>query len=209
MVADLLFGVGGPVRVNVHTLVGEMTAQVRPALLVLAAGVVLVLLIACANVANLFLSRGVARQRELALRAAIGASGGRLARQLLTESGVLSFGGGALGLLVGWMLLRAAPALAPASFPRLDAVRMDGRVLLFALAASLTTALLAGLAPAMRGTRFDPARARCTAAARARRRAASAARAPAGCATSCSCSRRRSRRRCSWARRCSATASCA
>ena len=155
MVADLLFGVGGPVKVDVRTMVDEMTSQVRPALLVLAAGVLLVLLVACANVANLFLSRGVARQRELALRAAIGASGGRLARQLLTESAVVSAGGGALGILIGWALIRVAPVLAPADFPRLDAVHLDAGVLAIAAVASVATALLAGLVPALRGARFE------------------------------------------------------
>src|SRR6476646_10119602 len=112
MAANLLFGVGGPPVVHVRGMVDEMTARIRPALLVLAAGVVCVLLIACANVANLFLSRGVARQRELTVRAAIGASHVRLTRQLLTERLVLSMVGGALGLALAWALVRLAPVLA-------------------------------------------------------------------------------------------------
>src|SRR6185436_7246736 len=155
LAANLLFGVGGPPVTHVRGLVREMTARVRPALLVLAAGVVFVLLIACANVANLFLSRGVARQRELTVRAAIGASRNRLARQLLTESLVLSSLGGALGLGLAWALVRAAPLLASRDFPRLDAISVDAHAIAFAALAAVLTALVSGLAPAMRGSRFD------------------------------------------------------
>jgi putative ABC transport system permease protein len=152
---SLLFGVGGPLVVHVRGIVDEMTARIRPALLVLAAGVLLVLLVACANVANLFLSRGVARQRELTVRAAIGASGARLARQLMTESVVLAVLGGAAGMFATWAAVRVAPALAPHDFPRLDAVRVDARVLVFAVAATMFTAVASGLLPALRGARFD------------------------------------------------------
>ena len=127
----------------------------KPALLVLVAAVACLLLIACANVANLFLSRGVVRQRELAVRAAIGAGRGRLARQLLTESLVLSVGGGLLGLALARMLVGIMPVLAPAQFPRLTDVQLDARVLAFSLLASLATTFLSGLAPALRGARFD------------------------------------------------------
>ena len=155
MAANLLFGIGGPPVVHVRGMVDEMTARVRPALFVLAAGVVCVLLIACANVANLFLSRGVARQRELTVRAAIGASRARLARQLLTESLVLSALGGALGFGLAWLLVRAAPVLASRDFPRLDAVRIDARAIGFTVVAALATAILSGLAPALRGARVN------------------------------------------------------
>jgi putative ABC transport system permease protein len=155
MAANLLFGVGGPPVAHVRGLVREMTARIRPALLVLAAGVVFVLLIACANVANLFLSRGVARQRELTVRAAIGASRDRLARQLLTESLVLSSLGGALGLALAWTLVRAAPLLAARDFPRLDAIEVDARAIGFAALAALLTAIVSGLGPALRGSRFN------------------------------------------------------
>jgi putative ABC transport system permease protein len=155
MAANLLFGVGGPPVVHVRGMVDEMTAGIRPALLVLAAGVGCVLLIACANVANLFLARGVARQRELTVRAAIGASASRLARQLVTESLVLSLAGGALGLGLAWALVRLAQVTAANDFPRLDAIRLDGPVLAFTLGTSLFTAIAAGLAPALRGSRFN------------------------------------------------------
>ena len=155
MADSLLFGVGGPLVVHVRGVVDEMTARIRPALLVLAAGVICVLLIACANVANLFLSRGVARQREITVRAAIGASRARLARQLLTESVVLSAIGGAIGVFAAWGALRALPSMAPRNFPRLDQVRIDVGTLAFAAAAVVCTALVSGLAPALRGSRVD------------------------------------------------------
>jgi putative ABC transport system permease protein len=155
MGAALLFGAGGPPIVHVRGMAAEMTARVRPALLVLAAAVVCVLLIACANVANMYLSRGVARQRELMVRAAIGASRGRIARQLFTESAVLCLSGGTLGLALAWALVRIAPALATRRFPRLDAVVIDTRVIVFTAAASLLTALVTGMMPALRGARFN------------------------------------------------------
>jgi putative ABC transport system permease protein len=155
MAANLLFGVGGPPVVDVRGMVEEITASIRPALLVLAAGVACVLLIACANVANLFLARGVARQRELTVRAAIGASASRIVRQLVTESLVLSLAGGALGLGLAWALVRFAQAFAARDFPRLDAIVLDGPVLAFTAATALFTALAAGLAPALRGSRFN------------------------------------------------------
>jgi putative ABC transport system permease protein len=154
-VANLLFGAGGPVRVRVETLAGQMTGGARPILLLLAAGVVLVLFVACANVANLFLSRGVARQRELAVRAAIGAGRRRLTQQLVTESFIFSAAGGVLGLALAGILLRIAPLLAPADFPRLDAIRLDAIVVAIAVISSIVTALLSGVAPALRGARFD------------------------------------------------------
>lgn len=152
---EALFGKGGPPIVHVRLLVSDVSAHVRPALLVLAFAVALVLLIGCANVSNLFMSRGVARERELALRGALGASRGRLIRQLLTEAGLLAALGGACGLASAWMLVRLAPALAPASFPRLDDVQLDSRVLAFAALTSFFTVLASGLIPARRGSRLD------------------------------------------------------
>ncbi len=155
MIANLVFGVGGPVAVSARTLLDQMTADVRPALVLLLAAVGLVLLIACANVANLFLSRGAARQREIAIRAAVGAGSGRLARQLLTESLTYAVVGGALGLGFGWALTRLLPALAPQGFPRLDDVAVDVRVMAFAAIVSIVAGLLAGVVPAWRGARPD------------------------------------------------------
>jgi putative ABC transport system permease protein len=155
MAAELLFGKGAPVEVRVRTLADQMTYRVKPALLVLMAAVGLVLLIACANVANLLLARGTARGRELAVRAVLGASAGRLARQLLIETGTLSVLGGCLGVLLAWGLTQVFPTWAPDSFPRVEEVRLDLRALAFALAASLGAGVLAGLLPAIRASRAE------------------------------------------------------
>ncbi len=152
---DLMFGKGGAPVVHVRPLGDDMTATVRPAILVVWVAVAVVLLMACANVANLCLSRGVARQRELAVRAAVGAGRARLARQLLTESLVLAAAGGTLGLLLAAVLLKLVPRLAPAGFPRLDDVRVDGVLLACAVVTTLFTAVAAGLVPARRGAGFS------------------------------------------------------
>jgi putative ABC transport system permease protein len=114
-----------------------------------------VLLIGCANVANLLLSRGAARQRDLTIRAALGSSRTRLVRQLLTESLVLSAAGGAAGLALAWTLVRLLPLAAPARFPRLEAIAFDWTTLLFGVTASVAAAVLSGLVPALRSTRTD------------------------------------------------------
>ncbi len=157
MVADMLFGKGKPVEVYVRPFAEATTARVRPALVVLAVGVGLVLLIACANVSNLFLARSLARRRELAVRSALGASRSRLAAQLFTESLVLSLCGGALGLLFAWGFTAAIPALAPANLPRIEEIRLDGRVLAFAGIVSVYAGLLSGLVPTWRGLHTGPA----------------------------------------------------
>ncbi|HEY6214078.1 MAG TPA: ABC transporter permease, partial [Vicinamibacterales bacterium] len=118
MAANLLFGVGGPPVVHVRGLVEEMTSRLRVSLLVLAAAVACVLLIACANVASLFLSRGLTRQRELTVRAAIGAGRARLVRQLITESAVFATIGGAAGLALASAFVESASRLASRDFPR-------------------------------------------------------------------------------------------
>jgi putative ABC transport system permease protein len=157
LAATMLFGEGGPVEVRVERLADQMTVHVHPALVVVSVAAALVLLMACANIASLLLSRGVARQRELAVRAALGASRARIVRQLFTEAAVLSGAGGGLGLLLGWALVAAMPVLAPWDFPRIGDIRLDGRVAACALVASVLAALLCGLLPALRTTGRDVA----------------------------------------------------
>jgi putative ABC transport system permease protein len=155
LAAELLFGKGGPVEVRVRTLADEMTLRVRPAMLVLMTAVGLVLLIACANLANLLLARGVSRARELAVRAAVGAGRGRLARQLLTESVTIGLLGGALGVFLAWVLMAAFPVWAPEDFPRLDDIQLDVRVLTFAVLVSVAAGAAAGVIPALRAARIE------------------------------------------------------
>jgi predicted permease len=121
----------------------------RQGSLISSVAVVLVLLIACANVANLLLARGAGRQREMALRGALGAGRRRLARQLLTESLVLSVMGGVLGIVVAVFGIRGLVSMMPASFPQRELVSLDGRVLLFMGAVTLVSAVLFGLAPSL------------------------------------------------------------
>lgn len=128
----------------------------RRSLLVLLGAVGLVLLIACGNVVNLMLARGAARQRELSIRAAMGASRGRVARQMLLESGLIAVLATAIGLLLAFGVVRLLVALAPNSVPRIDELAIDGRVIAFALIVSLTTMMLFGLAPALQAAANDP-----------------------------------------------------
>ena len=125
----------------------------RTALWVMLGAVVAVLLIACANVANLMLSRASVREREIGVRLALGAGRGRLVRQLLTESVVLATLGGVLGVAIAWMGLRALTGLAPADIPRLDEVRVDGLVLGVTLLTVLTTGVAFGLVPSLQASR--------------------------------------------------------
>ena len=133
--------------------------QTRQSLLIYGGAVSFVLLIACANVANLLLVRATGRRREIAVRAAIGGSRGRIIRQLLTESVALSFVGGALGLFVGWAGIRALLAVNTAGLPRVGEggsyVGLDWRVVVFAIAVSLVTGIVFGLVPALQSSKTD------------------------------------------------------
>ena len=137
----------------------ELGRAFRPALAMLGAATGLVLLMACANVAGLLLARGVGRRRELAIRGALGAGGGRVVRQLLTESVLLSVAGGAVGCAVAAGIVRAAPALIPRSVPGLADVALDGAALAFTAGLAVAAGLLFGTAPAVAWSRVDLTRA--------------------------------------------------
>ncbi|HEX8090686.1 MAG TPA: ABC transporter permease [Blastocatellia bacterium] len=140
---------------EVRPLLEQVVGDIRPALLVLLSAVGCVLLIACANVANLLLARAAARENEIAVRTALGASWGRLLRQLLTESVLLASIGAVFGLLIAASGLRGLQWLNPGNIPRLQDVGIDGRVLAFTFAVAMLTGILFGLAPAMRFSRLN------------------------------------------------------
>jgi putative ABC transport system permease protein len=144
------------VQFAVAPLHEELTRGVRPALLAVFAGVGLVLAIACVNITNLLLARGVRRRGEFALRAALGAGRVRLVRQLLTESVLLAVLGGAAGVLVALLGTRGLIALSPPGLPRVDAIRVDAIVLGFAAAVTTLVGLAFGLIPALQAARSDP-----------------------------------------------------
>ncbi len=141
------------VGIQLLSMKQDIVGNVQPFLLVLLAAVAFLLLIACANVASLLLARSTHRSAEFAIRSALGAGPSRVIRQLLTESLLLSSLGGGLGLLLAWLGTRAAAGLLPAALPRAAGVSLDGRVLLFTLAASLLSGILFGLAPALQSSR--------------------------------------------------------
>ena len=141
--------------VRADYLLASMVGESRPVVLLLAGAVIVVLLVACANVANLLLARGTGRLRELALRSAIGAGRGRLVRQMLTESLALSALGALGGIIVALVATRALTVLAAAGIPRADQIGMNGAVLSFAIAAALITSVIFGLVPAVHLSKQD------------------------------------------------------
>jgi predicted permease len=141
--------------VRVTPLLDSVVGDVRPRLLLLSGAVGLVLLIACANVANLMLARAAARQREMAVRTALGANTGRLIRQMLTESAVLAILSGTLGVLLAAISLNALKFALPPDTPRLANLALHGEVLWFALGVSIFTGILSGLVPALQSGNKD------------------------------------------------------
>ena len=145
--------------VSVKPVLASMVEDVAKPLKILFWAVCCLLLIVCANVAGLLLTRTSQRRGELAIRSALGATRGQILRQLMTESMVLSLGGGVLGVAATWGMLKAAPSVLPANLPRVGAIAMDGRVLGFAIGVSVLTGLVFGVLPAWLASKQDPARA--------------------------------------------------
>jgi putative ABC transport system permease protein len=141
--------------IHLRPLTLQVAGKTRPVLFILLAAVAFVLLIACANVANLLLCRSAARRKEMAIRAAIGAGRGRIVRQLLTESVLLSALGGAIGLLLGAWGVHVILGFTPPNIPRLNETTLDGRVFFFSLVLSLATGVIFGLAPAWQGAKVN------------------------------------------------------
>ena len=142
----------GAVVIPLHE---QVVGEIRPALLILLGAVGFVLLIACANVANLLLARAAVRQKEIALRLALGASRSRLTRQFLTESVLLALFGAGLGLLLAWLASGYLRTFIPVSISQVETITIDGRVLIFTLLVALVTGIAFGLVPAIQGSHFN------------------------------------------------------
>ncbi len=134
----------------------QSVGSIRPALMVLLAGIAFVLIMASVNVANLLLARSIAREKELATRAALGAARSRIVKQLLTESVLFAFAGGLVGMIVMWWTVRGLIALAPAGIPRINEVSIDWRVLLAASVTTIGTGILVGILPALSSASVNP-----------------------------------------------------
>ncbi|MBD0369665.1 MAG: ABC transporter permease [Pyrinomonadaceae bacterium] len=145
----------GGLTFSVVPLLEQVVGDVRLILYVLFGAVGFVLMVACANVANLLLSRAASRQKEIAIRTAVGASRLRVLRQLLTESILLALAGGVLGLLIAFLVVRVLRVYGPENIPRLDEVGVDARVLGFTFIVSLITGIIFGLVPALRASKVD------------------------------------------------------
>ncbi|MGH9848797.1 MAG: ADOP family duplicated permease [Blastocatellia bacterium] len=140
----------------VQTMQAMVVREVRTPLLVLLGATALVLLIACTNIANLLLARGLAREQEIAIRTALGAGRGRIVRQLLAESILITTLGGAMGLLLGVWALKAIVLLSPENIPRLNEVALDGRVVAVMIAVTTLAGVILGLVPALQASQLDP-----------------------------------------------------
>ena len=153
--AVAMFGSEAPPDIVATSAAAAMTADVRPAITLLLAAVALLLATATANVGSLHLARATTRRRELAVRAAIGAGGGRLVRQLMVESAVVGLSGGGAGVALTLMLDRMLPSMLPADFPRVGEIAISLPVLLFAVTVSIFTSIACGLLPALSTRRID------------------------------------------------------
>jgi putative ABC transport system permease protein len=152
-----LGGIGANQIIHAQTFADDVVGDVRPALLMLGGGVLLMLIVAGVNVANLLIARGLARRRELSVRAAIGASRVRLLRHLATEAVVLTSCGAVVGVLIALVALRALLVLAPAELPRVGEIGIDTRALAFTVAIAMLSAVLFGMLPALQTARVEPA----------------------------------------------------
>jgi predicted permease len=155
MTTMAIFGGDGPVGVSARPLREALTGELRRPLIVLLVAVTLLLLIGTTNIAGLQLARATARRRELAIRAALGASTGRVIRQLVVESLLLGAAGGSAGLGLAWLLHRGAATILPADFPRVHDLTMNATVVLFAVLSSVLASLMFGLLPALRVRRLN------------------------------------------------------